>query len=66
MAFVVADAAAEEARLREAGVVIVTATTDEVYGQRHFYCTDPDGTLIDVIELITPDPDWLKQSGLAD
>jgi catechol 2,3-dioxygenase-like lactoylglutathione lyase family enzyme len=66
LAFVVEDAAAQEARLREAGVEIVKPTTDELYGQRHFYCTDPDGTLIDVIEPITPNPEWLKQNGLAD
>jgi catechol 2,3-dioxygenase-like lactoylglutathione lyase family enzyme len=47
---------AEEARLRAAGVPILKPTTDEPYGQRHFFCGDPDGTLIYVIELITPDP----------
>lgn len=66
LGFIVQDAAAEERRLREAGVPIVKPTTDELYGQRHFYCTDPDGTLLDVIELIAPDPEWLKQSGLAE
>lgn len=65
LGFVVDDAAAEEKRLRSAGVEIVKPTTDEVYGQRHFYCSDPDGTLIDVIELIAPDPDWMKSVGLA-
>lgn len=66
LGFVVDDATAEEARLREAGVPIVHPLTDEPYGQRHFYCSDPDGTLIDVIELITPDPVWLAESGLAE
>ena len=65
LGFIVEDAAAEEERLRAAGVDIVKPTTDEIYGQRHFYCTDPDGTLIDVIELIPPDPEWMKESGLG-
>jgi catechol 2,3-dioxygenase-like lactoylglutathione lyase family enzyme len=65
LGFVVEDAAAEEQRLRDAGVVIVKPITDEVYGQRHFYCADPDGTLIDVIEMIPPDPEWTEEVGLG-
>ena len=56
---VVEDAAAEAKRLTEAGVELVTPVVDEVYGQRHFYVADPNGVLIDVIEMILPDPEWL-------
>ncbi|MFD9964107.1 VOC family protein [Amycolatopsis sp. NPDC058986] len=63
--FVVEDAAAEEKRLREAGAEIVKPLVDEVYGQRHFFVRDPNGVLVDVIELIAPDPQWLAESGLA-
>jgi catechol 2,3-dioxygenase-like lactoylglutathione lyase family enzyme len=56
---VVEDARAEHARLREAGVPIVQELVDEPYGQRHFFCADPDGVLIDVIQTIPPDPAWL-------
>ncbi|GAA4551113.1 VOC family protein [Amycolatopsis samaneae] len=63
--FVVEDAAAEEKRLREAGAEIVKPLVDEVYGQRHFFVRDPNGVLVDVIEPIAPDPQWLAESGLA-
>lgn len=55
---VVDDAAAEAKRLTAAGVELVTPVVDEVYGQRHFYFADPDGVLLDVIEVIPVDPDW--------
>ena len=47
-------------RLRAAGVSLVTDIVDEPYGQRHFFCHDVDGVLIDVIERIPIDPAWLK------
>jgi uncharacterized glyoxalase superfamily protein PhnB len=55
---VVEDAHAEAKRLEEAGAELVTPVVDEVYGQRHFYVTDPNGVLLDVIEMIPVDPDW--------
>jgi catechol 2,3-dioxygenase-like lactoylglutathione lyase family enzyme len=57
---VVEDARAELQRLQEADVPIVQELVDEPYGQRHFFCADPDGVLIDVIQTIPPDPEWLK------
>lgn len=65
LAFVVADAAAEAARLRAAGVELLTPVTDEPYGQRHFFLADPAGALIDVVEMTTPDPEWLVAHGMA-
>ncbi|MCR6483291.1 VOC family protein [Amycolatopsis sp. OK19-0408] len=56
---VVEDAAAEAKRLADAGVELVTPVVDEVYGQRHFYFADPNGVLLDVIEMIAPDPEWV-------
>jgi hypothetical protein len=41
-------------------VPIVVEMVDEPYGQRHFFCADPGGVLIDVIQTIPPDPAWLK------
>jgi uncharacterized glyoxalase superfamily protein PhnB len=56
----VVDAAAEHARLSSAGLPIPYSLRDEVFGQRHFIAADPNGILIDVIEPIEPDPEWLK------
>ncbi len=59
LSFYVEDAAAEEQRLSKAGVDIVQNLRDEVFGQRHFLATDPNGMLIDVITPIEPDPAFL-------
>ena len=59
----VADAAADAVRLADAGVPIVQALRDEVFGQRHFIAADPNGIFVDVITPIEPDPDWLAQQG---
>lgn len=55
----VEDAGAELVRLTAAGVPIVQPLQDEVFGQRHFIASDPNGLLVDVITAIEPDPDWL-------
>lgn len=59
LGWIVDDATAAHTRLRAAGVTMVTDLVDEPYGQRHFFCQDPDGVLIDVIERIPLDPAWL-------
>ncbi|QQR36329.1 VOC family protein [Devosia oryziradicis] len=59
LSFYVDDAAAEERRLVAAGVDVVQALRDEIFGQRHFIAADPNGILIDVITPIEPDPAWL-------
>ena len=63
LSFEVADAAADAVRLADAGVPIVQALRDEVFGQRHFIAADPNGIFVDVITPIEPDPDWLAQQG---
>lgn len=60
LSFYVDDAAAEAARLQQAGVPIAQPLRDEVFGQRHVIAADPDGILIDIITAIDPDPEWLK------
>lgn len=59
--FEVPDAAREYTHLREAGVPIVQPLRDEPWGQRHFIAVDPGGVLIDVIEIIPPQPEVAAQ-----
>ena len=59
LSFEVADAAVEYARLAEAGIAIVQPLRDEVFGQRHFIASDPNGILLDIITPIEPDAGWL-------
>ena len=57
----VPDAAAVDARLRAAGVRVVLPLRDEPFAQRHVMVADPNDVLVDVVQPIPPDPDWLAQ-----
>ncbi|MFC0628231.1 VOC family protein [Kribbella deserti] len=57
--FIVPDVDAVAKALTDGGVQLETQPVDEVWGQRHFYVRDPEGTFIDVIQLIEPDPEWI-------
>ena len=56
--FIVDDADKVAAAFTEAGVVLETQPATEVFGQRHFFVRDPEGSWLDVIQLVAPDPDW--------
>jgi uncharacterized glyoxalase superfamily protein PhnB len=51
----VADAAAEEARLRALGVPIEHALRTEPWGDRHFVVRDPAGVPVDVVQRVPAD-----------
>jgi hypothetical protein len=53
-----------DARLRAAGVRVVLPLRDEPFGQRHVIVADPNDVLVDIVQPIPPDPDWLAQQGL--
>ncbi len=57
--FIVDDVDKIAAALVEAGVELETEPVTEVWGQRHFFVRDPEGTWLDVIQLVAPDPEWL-------
>lgn len=59
LSFYVEDATAEARRLEAEGVTVAQPLRDEVFGQRHIIVSDPNGILIDLIEPIDPDPEWL-------
>lgn len=51
--------------LESAGVSIVAGPTDHPWGQRQLLAETPDGVLLDVIQQTVPDPDWLRENGIA-
>ncbi|NEA33119.1 VOC family protein [Streptomyces sp. SID13031] len=57
--FIVDDADRVAGALAAADVSLETEVVTEVWGQRHFFVRDPEGTWIDVIQLVAPDPAWL-------
>jgi len=52
-------------RARGLGVEIVYPLRDEAWGQRHFMAKDPNGLLVDVVQLIPPAPEFLREHGIA-
>lgn len=59
--FEVDDVDAEYARLRQAGLPMHLQLRSEDFGQRHFITADPNGVLIDVIQVIAPSADYASQ-----
>jgi uncharacterized glyoxalase superfamily protein PhnB len=57
--FVVDDVDKIAQSLIEGGAELESEIVDEAWGQRHFFVRDPEGTWLDVIQLTTPDPEWL-------
>lgn len=45
-------------RAQAQGVSPVLTLRDEPWGQRHFICADPDGVLVDVVQMIEPAPEF--------
>lgn len=59
--FEVDNADTEYARLKAAGLSIHLEIRSEAFGQRHFIISDPNGILIDVIQVIPPSEEYTKQ-----
>ena len=59
--FEVDDADAEYSRLKAAGLPIHLEIRSEDFGQRHFITSDPNGILIDIIQIIPPSEEYAKQ-----
>lgn len=59
--FEVEDVDAVHARLRDAGLPMVSSLRDEAFGQRHFITVDPNGVLIDIIQPIAPSAEFAAQ-----
>jgi catechol 2,3-dioxygenase-like lactoylglutathione lyase family enzyme len=59
--FEVEDADTEYSRLQAAGLPIHLEIRSEKFGQRHFITSDPNGILIDVIQVIPPSEEYAKQ-----
>lgn len=59
--FEVEDADAEYSRLKRDGLPIHLEIRSEDFGQRHFITSDPNGILIDIIQIIPPSEEYAKQ-----
>ena len=61
----VEDVDAIHTRAQELGFEISYALRDEIWGQRHFMVVDPNGLLVDVVQIIPAEPEFLREHGLA-
>ena len=53
------------ARARRQGCEIVLELRNEVWGQRHFMVRDPNGLLLDLVQIIEPSREFLDAHGLS-
>jgi uncharacterized glyoxalase superfamily protein PhnB len=59
IALIVEDATAEHERLAGLELTMVMGLRDEPWGQRRFQVLGPDEVVVEIIERIDPDPEWL-------
>nr|WP_296073439.1 VOC family protein [uncultured Actinoplanes sp.] len=65
LAFLVADVDGEHERLRRAGLEVVMPLVTEGWGQRRFQVAGPDGVLVEVLQMVPADPQWLAANGMT-
>ncbi len=65
LAFLVDDVDAEEQRLRDVGLDIILPLVTEPWGQRRFQVMGPDGLVVEVLQAVEADPQWLAEHGLT-
>jgi uncharacterized glyoxalase superfamily protein PhnB len=65
LAVLVDDVDAEHERLTAAGLAVVLPLATEPWGQRRFQVAGPDGVVVEVLQLVEPDPEWMAANGLA-
>jgi len=52
-------------KAKSLGLTIELDLKDEEWGQRHFMSVDPNGLLVDIVQMIQPTQNFLEQHGLA-
>lgn len=65
LAFVVPDVDAQHDRLTSRGVPILKPLVTEPWGQRRVQVAGPDGLVIELVQPVDPDPDWMAAQGLS-
>ena len=64
LALVVTDIDAEHDRLVTAGVPLLKQLVTEPWGQRRTQVAGPDGLVIELVQPVAPDADWMAAQGL--
>lgn len=65
LAFVVPDVDARHERLAAAGVPVLKELVTEPWGQRRLQVAGPDGIVVELVQPVEPDPEWMAAQGLS-
>ncbi|GGD16983.1 VOC family protein [Nocardioides daphniae] len=64
LALEVSDVDAEHARLAEGGATVLKELVTEPWGQRRVQLAGPEGLVIELVQPVAPDPEWMAAQGL--
>lgn len=65
LAFVVPDVDIRHERLVAAGVPVLKELVTEPWGQRRLQVAGPDGIVVELVQPVEPDPEWMAAQGLS-
>ncbi|HLS41541.1 MAG TPA: VOC family protein [Ornithinicoccus sp.] len=65
LALLVDDVDAAHERVSAAGVHVLKPLVTEPWGQRRFQVAGPDGLVVELVQPVAPDPEWMAAQGLA-
>jgi uncharacterized glyoxalase superfamily protein PhnB len=65
LALVVDDVDAAHARMTAAGVEVLAPLATAPWGQRRFQVAGPEGLVVELVQPVPPDPEWLAAQGLG-
>lgn len=65
LAFVVPDVDTRHELLVAAGVPILKEPVTEPWGQRRLQVTGPDGLVVELVQPVEPDPEWMAAQGIS-
>ena len=65
LALLVNDVDGEHARIVANGATVLKPLISEPWGQRRFQVAGPDGLVVELVQPVAPDPDWMAEQGLS-
>ncbi|GAA1621990.1 VOC family protein [Georgenia ruanii] len=65
LAFLVADVDSQHAQMVAGGVTVLKPLVTEPWGQRRFQVAGPEGLVVEVVQPVDPDPEWMAAQSLT-
>jgi uncharacterized glyoxalase superfamily protein PhnB len=64
LALLVEDVDSAHEQMRAGGVPVLMPLTAEPWGQRRFQVAGPAGLVVELLQTVAPDPEWMAAQGL--